>query len=93
MSNLRLEHRDGKTRVWDVASGLELENVMKVEFTHAAEGGPRLIVTLVDYEPAIGVLRPGEQIEPTDLKSRVRSWAGPRGMNESPGNPVSQERG
>jgi hypothetical protein len=52
MSKLRLEHKDGRTFVYD-GSGKLLEDVVAVSFTHTVEDGPQLHITLRGLDPVV----------------------------------------
>jgi predicted ATP-grasp superfamily ATP-dependent carboligase len=55
MARFRCEHSNGKTRVFDVLTGKEIEDIVRVEFTHDPRHGPVLLVTQVDHRPGVSI--------------------------------------
>jgi hypothetical protein len=88
MAGFRLETKNGVTKVWDRYLNQEIENVVKVEFTHTIEEGPRLLITVAVWDPEIESLTPGKIIETTTLNSRVRSYATNRDADKACDKPV-----
>lgn len=89
MAKFRLEHKDGKTRVYDEL-GKELPHVHQVIFFHSSDfrdgedPGPVLRITQNFYSPEIEVTIEGEgenlaisetkQVDETTIKDRVRTF-------------------
>ncbi len=76
MVRLKLISKDGLSYIYNVETGEQITNCVKAVFTHTANEGTKLEVTMVDWSPILEIECEGSKdlLDITTISDRVRKY-------------------